>query len=207
MTILEIKLYPDPALLEKSRPVEEINDDIRQLASDMMETMVAKDGVGLAANQVGVLKRMISINLPEESPYWLVNPEILKRKGVRPVWEGCLSMPGYYGMTNRSVKVRAQALDQNGDMWRVTAQELLAQVLEHEIDHLNGIMYMDHLAEHEQLRKHDVSEQDTHMHDIRYRVESHKHDGDENPEILTANAKLSEISSEHSLSELKYDLE
>ena len=217
MAIREIRIFPDPILRKKCRTVRRVDDDVRKLAADMVETLINAEGVGLAANQIGVLKRVIALHLPEEEPYWLVNPEIIRRNGQREVDEGCLSLPGYTGLVSRSVSVTARALDENGSKWRVTAEELLAQALEHEVDHLNGIMFMDHLLEHERLREvgAEPEEGETHLHDVTYNVEAH-HDEDEhphphgesqNPELLVAKAKLSEVTPGHSMSELAYDLE
>ena len=217
MALREIRIFPDPILRRKCRKVRRVDDDIRKLATDMVETLVDVDGVGLAANQVGVLKRVIALHLPEEAPYWLVNPEIIRTKGQREVDEGCLSLPGYVGLISRSVSVTARALDQNGSKWRITTEELLAQALEHEIDHLNGIMFMDHLLEHERLREagEEPEEGETHLHDVNYNVEARHHDGDNahlpsehsHSELLVAKAKLSEVTPEHSMSELAYELE
>jgi peptide deformylase len=110
-------------------------------------------GVGLAANQVGVLKRLIVLQMPEEEPRVLINPEITYREGERQIDEGCLSVPGYMGLVTRSARVKARALDESGGKLRLTAEFLLAQAIEHEIDHLNGILFLDHLVAHEQLRK------------------------------------------------------
>ena len=193
--------------------MKRVNDDIRKLGADMVETLLDADGAGLAAPQIGVLKRVIAVNLPDEEAYWLANPEILDASGSRQVMEGCLSLPGYEGLVERSVLVKARALDANGSKWRVTAEELLAQVLEHEIDHLNGIMYFDHLAEHEKLREiepeHDESE--PHLHDVTYRI--HADHGDdvsplslERSELVVANADLSVVKGSDSLNDLTYDL-
>ena len=215
MPIREIRIFPDPILRRKCRAVRRIDDDVQKLASDMVETLIDADGVGLAANQVGVLKRVVAIHLPEEGPYWIVNPEIIKQQGQREIDEGCLSLPGYVGLVKRSVSVTARALDQNGSKWRVSAEELLAQALEHEIDHLNGIMFMDHLLEHERLR--EIGEEpeagETHLHDVDYEIDAHhadggqKHDSDESLDLLVAKAKLSEVTPGHSISELAYDLQ
>lgn len=214
MAIRRIRTYPDPILRAKARVVKRINDDIRTLATDMMETLVDADGAGLAAPQVGILKRVIAINLPDEDPYWLVNPEVMDASGTRQVIEGCLSVPGYEGLVTRSVVVHARALDAQGGKWRVTAEELLAQVLEHEIDHLNGIMYMDHLAEHEQLREVEAEHDESvpHMHDVTYRVhadhanEDATHD-DSSSELLVARAELSQVRGSQSIEDLSYDLQ
>ena len=217
MAIREIRIFPDPILRKKCRKVRRVDDDVRKLAADMVETLVHAEGVGLAANQVGVLKRVIALHLPEEEPFWLVNPEIIRRNGQREVDEGCLSLPGYTGLVSRSVSVTARALDENGSKWRVTAEELLAQALEHEEDHLNGIMFMDHLLEHEGLREvgAEPEEGEAHLHDVNYNIEAHHDSGEhphpheeaQNPELLVAKAKLSEVTPGHSMSDLAYDLE
>jgi peptide deformylase len=126
----------------------------------MLETMRNAQGVGLAANQVGQLWRVVVIEIPpdeeegvEAQLFRLVNPQIVRRVGTREVEEGCLSVPGYRGLIQRSVRVTAKALDPQGRELRIKATDLLAQALEHEIDHLNGILYLDHLESHEKLWK------------------------------------------------------
>ena len=120
----------------------------------MIDTVRDANGVGLAANQVGVLRRVIVIQLPDETdPRVYINPRIVHREGEREVEEGCLSVPGYKATINRAIWVRAKGLDRSSRVVRIHAQELLAQALEHEIDHLNGILYMDHLKEHQALVK------------------------------------------------------
>ena len=118
----------------------------------MVDTMREARGVGLAANQVGVLKRMIVVQLPDDEEARIyINPEIVRREGEREVEEGCLSIPGYKGLITRSVWIRFRAMDHTSQTVKVRAEELLAQVLEHEVDHLNGILYSDHLKDHQQL--------------------------------------------------------
>ena len=153
MAILNIRVVPDPILFRKARKVAKITEQHKKLAEDMVETMTERHGVGLAANQVGVLERICVVQTPEmEEAMVLVNPEIVKKEGQREVEEGCLSVPGYRGMVVRSEKVQARALDLNSRRFKVDAEnDLLAQALEHEIDHLNGIMYMDHLVAHSKL--------------------------------------------------------
>ena len=153
MALLNIRLVPDPILFRKARKVAKITNQLKKLAYDMVETMTEHHGVGLAANQVGVLERLCVIQTHEmEDAMVLVNPEIVKREGEREVEEGCLSVPGYRGMVVRSEKIRARALDLNSKPFKVDAEgDILAQALEHEIDHLNGIMYMDHLVAHTKL--------------------------------------------------------
>ena len=120
----------------------------------MIDTMRDAHGVGLAANQVGVLKKIVVIEIPDEDLVRiLINPEIIRREGERLVDEGCLSIPGYRGELLRSVKVRVRALDRYGKSIRIKAEGLLSQALEHETDHINGILYIDHLKSHENLWK------------------------------------------------------
>ena len=190
MAVLTIRLVPDPVLFRKARKIAKITPQHKKLALDMVETMTAHHGVGLAANQVGVLERICVVQTPEmEEAMILLNPEIVKREGEREVEEGCLSVPGYRGMVTRSEKVRARALDLNSKQFKVDADDLLAQALEHEIDHLNGIMYMDHLVAHTKLypvkeageddefgaeyERDDEEEEDGHEHE---HVHDHEHE-------------------------------
>ena len=153
MAVLPIIKFPDKTLRQRARKVKTIDRSIVRLASDMIETMDHAEGVGLAANQVGVLKRVIVVRLPEdEAARVYVNPEIVHREGERLVEEGCLSLPGLVGTVTRSIWIRFRGLDLDSRLVRIKADTLLAQVLEHEVDHLNGILYMDHLAAHETLR-------------------------------------------------------
>ena len=182
MAILTIRLLPDPILFRKARKVAKVTAQHRKLASDMIETLTEHHGVGLAANQVGVLERICVIQTPDmEEAMVLVNPEIIRAEGEREVEEGCLSVPGYRGMVIRSESVRARALDLNAKPFKVDAEELLAQALEHEIDHLNGIMYMDHLVAHTTVYK-IVEQPDGSEEDAKYEAEGdgegHDH-GDE----------------------------
>ena len=171
VALLTIRLVPDPILFRKARKIAKITAQHRKLASDMIETLIEHHGVGLAANQVGVLERLCVIQTPDmEEAMVLVNPEIVHREGEREVEEGCLSVPGYRGMVVRSELVRARALDLNSKTFKVEADELLAQALEHEIDHLNGIMYMDHLVAHTSLYK-VVEHADGSEEDARYEAE------------------------------------
>ena len=159
MSVRPVYIVPDPILRQKAKRVRTIGPSIQKLIDDMIETMRDAYGVGLAANQVGVLQRVIVIQLPEdEEPRVFVNPEIVRRDGEREVEEGCLSIPGYRGLVRRSARVRAKGLDRNGRAVRVNAEELLAQALEHEIDHLNGTLYIDHLVDRDQLWKEEPKE-------------------------------------------------
>ncbi len=153
MAVLSIRTLPDSVLREKAKKVTLFNESLQNLVEDMIDTMRYANGVGLAANQVGVLLRVVVIEIPEEEVRVLINPEIIKVEGERTVDEGCLSIPGYRGELTRSVKVRVKALDREGKALRIRAEGLLAQALEHEIDHINGILYIDHLSSHEHLWK------------------------------------------------------
>jgi len=119
----------------------------------MIETMHAAPGVGLAAPQVGIPLRVIVIGLPEQEDIALINPQIVRRRGERVVNEGCLSVPGYIGQIKRAESVTVKGRDRNGKEVRIKAEELLAQALEHEIDHINGILYVDRLESQDDLRK------------------------------------------------------
>ena len=152
MAVLPIVEFPDPLLRRRAKPVRGIDRRTRRLIDDMVDTVRAACGVGLAANQVGVLRRVIVIQMPEETgPRAYVNPRIVYRHGYRDIVEGCLSVPGYSAVITRSIWIRAAGLDGELRVVRLHADGLLAQALEHEIDHLNGIMYMDHLKSHQEL--------------------------------------------------------
>jgi len=153
MAIIPIRVVPDPILRQKSKRVRSIDGSIQKLISDMIETMHSAPGVGLAASQVGVPLRVAVIGLPEQEDIVLINPKIVRRSGERLVNEGCLSLPGYVGEVKRAVSVTVKGRDQNGKEIRIKADELLAQALEHEIDHLNGVLYIDQLESMDKLRK------------------------------------------------------
>lgn len=146
MAILEIKVYGDPVLREKSIPVTEITQEISSLIKDMAETMYTSSGVGLAAPQVGVPKRIITVDGDEEGLMVLINPEIIKSEGEVTVEEGCLSVPGVYSDIMRSSKVTVKALNENGDLVVLTKEGLIARALQHEIDHLNGVLFVDKIG-------------------------------------------------------------
>ncbi len=153
MAVLPMRTLPDPILRQKAKRIRTLEPSLQRLIDSMIETMQQAVGVGLAANQVGVLQRVIVIQLPEEEPRVLINPEIVRREGEREVEEGCLSIPGYRGLVKRSVRVRAKAIDRNGKQVRIKAEELLAQALEHEIDHLDGALYIDRITDRDKLWK------------------------------------------------------
>ena len=152
MAVLPILEIPHPTLRRRARKVRTIDSSILKLAHDMVDTMRDANGIGLAANQVDVLKRIIVIQLREEEEARIyINPEIVHREGEREVEEGCPSIPGYRGIITRSVWVKFRALDHSATVVKLKAEEMLAQALEHEVDHLNGILYPDHLKEHQEL--------------------------------------------------------
>ena len=153
MAILKVLTVPEPVLRQKSKRVKNIDGSIQKLAGDMIETMHAASGVGLAAPQVGVPLRVIVIGMPEEEDFVLINPQIVRKNGERMVTEGCLSVPGYFGEIQRAQRVTAKGKDLSGKEIRIKAEELLAQALEHEIDHINGVLYIDHLESKDRLHK------------------------------------------------------
>ncbi len=153
MAVLPIRIAPDPILRQKAKRVKAVDGSIKKLISDMIETMHSASGVGLAAPQVGVSLRVIVIGIPGEEEIVLINPEIMRRKGERSVTEGCLSVPGYFGEIKRAESVTAKGRDPKGKEIRIKASDLLAQALEHEIDHINGVLYIDHLESTDKLQK------------------------------------------------------
>jgi peptide deformylase len=154
VSVLPMRFLPDRVLRQQARKIGKIPPNLKTYTQDLIETMHQQQGVGLAANQVGSLQKVAVIQLPEwEEAIVLINPEIIRREGEREVEEGCLSIPGYRGMVKRSERVRARALDLNGKVVRIKAEGLLAQALEHEIDHLNGILYIDRLVSRDHLWK------------------------------------------------------
>ena len=146
MAILEIKEYGEPILREKALPVKEITPEMLNLIKDMAETMYADSGVGLAAPQVGVSKRIILVDGEEDGLIVLINPMIIKSEGEVVEEEGCLSLPGIYSQVRRSSKVTVKALNENGDPIEITKEDLISRALQHEIDHLNGILFIDRIG-------------------------------------------------------------
>ena len=144
MAVRTIREEGDEILRKKSRVVEVIDDKIRELLDDMVETMHKANGVGLSAVQVGILKRIVVIDLYDErGPIKLINPVITKSKGEQEVEEGCLSFPNQYGKIIRPAEVTMEALDENGEKIKIKAKGLLAQAICHELDHLEGIVFID----------------------------------------------------------------
>ena len=148
MTILDILHFPDPRLRTQAKPVVRVDDAIRQLVADMFETMYAAPGIGLAATQVNIHQRVIVIDVSEKKnqPVCLINPEIVDKTGEEEMEEGCLSVPGQYEMVQRADTVTVEYLDQEGKQQSLTTDGLLAVCIQHEIDHLNGKLFVDYLS-------------------------------------------------------------
>jgi len=148
MALLEILEFPDERLRKRARPVERVDDTIRKLVDDMLETMYEAPGVGLAATQVNVHRRVIVIDVSEnkDQPRCFINPEILTREGEEEQEEGCLSVPGVFEKVRRAEKIRVRALDRNGKPFELEADGLLAVCIQHEIDHLDGKLFVDYLS-------------------------------------------------------------
>jgi len=153
MAVLPIVTHPDPVLRRKAKRVNRVDESLNRLIDDMIETMHHASGAGLAAPQVGVSLKIAVIGMPDEDIIVLVNPEVVKKSGERTVIEGCLSIPGYRGEIKRAEQVTVKAFDRKGKSFRIKADELLAEALEHEIDHLNGVLYIDLLESPDKLEK------------------------------------------------------
>jgi len=149
MTKLVILEYPDPRLRKKAVTVPVVDDAVRQLADNMLETMYGAHGVGLAATQVDVHQRLIVLDVSEERnrPLILINPQLLKQEGSAPAEEGCLSLPGIYDKLSRATHIRVRALGRDGEPFEMDAEGLLAVCIQHEMDHLEGKLFVDYLSE------------------------------------------------------------
>ena len=154
MALLEILHFPDPRLRNLARPVTEVDDTVRQLVDDMFETMYAAPGIGLAATQVNVAKRIVVIDISEDKtqPLCLINPEIIEKHGVEEMEEGCLSVPGVYDVVQRAERIRVRALDRDGQVFETETDGLLAVCIQHEIDHLDGKLFVDYLSQLKRTR-------------------------------------------------------
>ena len=151
MTIKPLIILPDPILRQASKPIEHVDDELKRLADDMLETMYDAPGIGLAAIQIGVPRRMLVIDVSREGedkqPQVFINPEILKSSDERSVYEeGCLSIPDYYAEVERPATITVKYLDRDGKELTAEADGLLATCLQHEIDHLNGVLFIDHIS-------------------------------------------------------------
>ena len=154
MTPLDILRYPDPRLYKKAEPVADVDESVRALVRDMAQTMYAAPGVGLAATQVDVHKRVVVIDASEARDQLLVliNPEIVSREGAQFCEEGCLSVPGIYDAVERSERVTVSALGIDGKRFTLTAEGMLAVCIQHELDHLEGKVFVDYLSRLKQQR-------------------------------------------------------
>jgi peptide deformylase len=148
MAILDILHYPDARLRNKAKPVQQVDDALRTLVDDMFETMYQAPGIGLAATQVNVSKRLLVIDISEEkdSPLCFINPQILEKDGEEQMEEGCLSVPGIFEKVTRADRIRVRALDRDGEPFEIDADGLLAVCIQHEIDHLDGKLFVDYLS-------------------------------------------------------------
>ena len=143
MAVLTIREVPDEILTKKCKPVKEMTPKIRELIQDMTETMHEANGVGLAAPQVGILKRIFVVDVTGEDAFCCINPEIVSREGEQTAYEGCLSVPGMSGAVTRADKVTIRALDENMQPFELEAEEFLARAIQHEYDHLEGVVYSE----------------------------------------------------------------
>lgn len=148
MSLLNILKFPDPRLRTRAVAVTEFDSALKTLVSDMLETMYEAPGIGLAATQVDVHKRLLVMDISEQKdePKVLINPEILEQEGVEEMDEGCLSVPGYYETVSRAEKVRVRAQDENGDFFEIVADDLEAVCIQHEMDHLEGKLFVDYIS-------------------------------------------------------------
>ena len=148
MAVLDVLIYPDERLKTIATPVTEVNDEVRRIIDDMFETMYQQEGIGLAATQVDIHRRIITIDIDgtKQNQVVLINPEIMNSSGETGIEEGCLSLPGLRGFVPRKEKVTVKALNRDGEEFVLEADELLAICIQHEIDHLNGIVFADYLS-------------------------------------------------------------
>ena len=162
MPVLTILEYPDTRLRKKALPVQTVDEIITSFVNDMLETMYAAPGIGLAATQVNVHKRIVVIDVSEEknTPLCFINPEIEEKTGSEEMEEGCLSVPGIFEKVTRAAHVKVRALDQRGQPFEMEAEGLLAVCIQHEIDHLEGRLFVDHLSSIKRLRARKKLEKD-----------------------------------------------
>ena len=171
MALLQILHFPDPRLRKKAQPVDEVNDQIRQTVENMFETMYDAPGIGLAATQVNIQQQIIVIDVSEDhtAPMCLINPEIISKEGEEKMQEGCLSVPGIFEDVQRYANITVRALDQEGVEYTKDADGLLAVCIQHEMDHLEGKLFVDYLSplkmqrikkKIQKLKKHETTETD-----------------------------------------------
>ena len=161
--ILEILKYPDKRLRTVAKPVENVNSEIKKQVKDMFETMYDAPGIGLAATQVNFHQRLIVVDVSEEcnEPICLINPEIIEKNGEIEWEEGCLSVPNYYESVKRANEIKVSALNELGQSFEIEASEMLAVCIQHEMDNLNGILFVDHLSKLKQKRLKKKAEKQT----------------------------------------------
>ncbi|MCF6192307.1 MAG: peptide deformylase [Candidatus Hydrothermae bacterium] len=159
MSVVPIRLFGDPVLRQRAEPVDTVDHNLRRWMEDLIHTLDAAEGLGLAAPQIGVLRRLFVVNLPAldlgEEPQVLINPEIVAKEGWDVAEEGCLSIPGLYAPVGRYTRIRVRAQILEGDTLKsvtFTAEDLYARVIQHEYDHLNGVLFIDHLPLRERAR-------------------------------------------------------
>lgn len=148
MALLEILHFPDSRLRLKAQPVARVDDNVRQVVKDMFETMYDAPGIGLAATQVNIQQQIIVIDVSEhkDQPLCLINPQIISADGSEQMQEGCLSVPGYFENVTRAETITVQALNEHGESFELAAEELLAVCIQHEMDHLEGKLFVDYLS-------------------------------------------------------------
>ena len=148
MAILDILHFPDPRLRNKAKPVKAVDDSVRRLVDDMLETMYEAPGIGLASTQVNDPRRVVVIDISEEHdrPLCMINPEILEKQGEEEMDEGCLSVPDVYETVIRADRVKVSALDREGNPFEMEAEGLLAVCIQHELDHLDGKLFIDYIS-------------------------------------------------------------
>lgn len=148
MAVLDVVLYPDERLATQCEPVAQVDEELNRFIDDMFETMYDHEGIGLAAPQVGVLKRVVTIDIEGDkaNQVVLINPEIIESSGETGIEEGCLSIPGHRALVQRKEKVKVKALNRQGEEIIFEADGLFAICIQHEIDHLNGVLFVDHLS-------------------------------------------------------------
>lgn len=148
MSILAVVKYPDERLRTKAKPVESVDDSIREIIDNMFDTMYHDEGIGLAATQVDIHQQIITIDIEgdKQNQIVLINPEVVEASGETGIEEGCLSIPGCRGLVPRKEFITVKALDRNGNPFTLKADDLLAICIQHEIDHLNGVLFVDYLS-------------------------------------------------------------
>lgn len=179
MAKLEILHFPDPRLRTRALPVARVDAEIQQLVADMFETMYAAPGIGLAATQVNVHQRLLVVDVSEDKnqPLTFINPEILQRDGVEEMEEGCLSVPGFYEKVQRAEHIKVRALDVAGEWFELEVDGLLAVCIQHEIDHLDGKLFVDYLSNLKRQR-------------IRKKLEKARRNGEPDPVVEAGETAL-----------------